>query len=198
MNALLLVVSLLATFVPYSAHAGTGTGLGFRGFIGAGPWIGSFTQSTARHKAYVSTLVGPAFTLQMGIDASLFFAEYNAVIQLPHYDETPKSRDASYYSLLGLNAGITLPILPVELYVGIEDGNYGLSGGADPDYDGPTYKAGINLHLVRGSGPIVGLKGEYRRFIGIFDDAGTIPQGIDTRADMYLLAITIGGSSSRK
>ncbi|HLE01569.1 MAG TPA: hypothetical protein VJB59_15000 [Bdellovibrionota bacterium] len=162
-------------------------------FANLGPWISKFEQSDGLRNVDITTKMSGAAQLQLGIDVSLLFVEYNASWLASAYSANPKARDASYFSPLGLNVGISLPVLPLEFYVGGEKGSYKLNGGVNPSYSGLAAKAGINLVFrPPGTHAGIGLKAEFRRFYGSSDDAGSLPAGITTRADTYFLGMTFG------
>lgn len=165
-----------------------------RGIFSIGPWMSSFKQADGSHEAKVTSLLSLGLGGQLGIRASLFFAEYSAAWLVSPYSANPKARDASYFSLLGLNAGIAPPVLPLEPYFGIEQGNYKLNGGVNPSFGGVTLKAGANARLGssgKGNGG-VGVRAEYRRIFISSDEAGTLPDGFSTRSDIYFVGFTFG------
>ena len=188
MNRILFLISLM-TALTGTAHAKDS--FGGRVNLNLGGWSSRFEQSQGDQKSKVSTLLGPAVGIDLGIGLKWFFIEYSANWHIPAYSAGPKARDASYYSLLGLNLGISPPVIPVEIYGGVEDGNYGLSGGANPDYDGVTLKAGASIAFIRTPVAAISVKAEYRRFFAMKDDAGDIPDGIKTRADLFFVGLAM-------
>ncbi len=192
-----LAFALIVGFSAPVAYAG----VDFHGSFTAGAWFGGFNQSSGAQEAKFSTSVGPAFAAQLGIGYDIFFGGLQAHWFVPASDDSPHSHAASYYSLLGAHAGVVVPFVPerrLEIYGGIEDGNYGLSGNPDPDYDGPAVMAGGVFYFTELGAARIGLRFEYRRFNAIYDDAGKIPDGISTHAHLYLLGVTLGFGGGSK
>ena len=186
---------LVAGFVGlFSQSTMASTPVGVRFFANLGPWISKFEQSDGSRNVKVTTAASAAAQFQLGINVSLLFIEYNASWLASAYSASPKARDASYFSPLGANLGIALPVVPIEFYVGGEKGSYKLNGGINPSYSGLAAKAGLNL-LFGPPGTAharIGIKAEFRRFFGSGDEAGSFPSGFTTRADTYFIGMTFG------
>ncbi|MGZ3708489.1 MAG: hypothetical protein ACXWPM_06665, partial [Bdellovibrionota bacterium] len=107
--------------------------------------------------------------------------------------QSATSMDAAYWSFLGGNVGALLPIpyVTVELFTGIEDGNYGFVNGGSGSFGGVTVKAGFNL-LYKFTSFGIGIKGEYRRLIVTQDKAGTPAAGVTSFADAFFIGLTTG------
>lgn len=164
-----------------------------RGIFSLGPWMSSFSQSDGSHEATVSSLLSLGVSGQLGIRASIFFAEWSGTWLVSPYSGNPKARDASYFSLLGMNAGVAPPVLPLEPYIGVEKGEYKLNGGANPEFGGVTLKAGANFRLGASKDNAgVGVRAEYRRMFISSDDAGSLPDGFVTRSEIYYVGFTFG------
>ena len=162
--------------------------------IALGGWRSKFSQSdSTSHSTDVWSLTSLGLQAQVGMNISLAFIEWNTALLLPSYTPPDRREDAQYFALLGLNAGVKIPLLPVEVYGGIEGAGYDLSGGVAPNYKGVTGKVGTNIFLqAPGTHLRTGIKAEFRRtFIGE-DDAGAIPEDVTTQSDIYFLGLTIG------
>jgi hypothetical protein len=193
-----LALLLLASSLALRGEPARADGITGRAMVNLGAWSSQFSQSdSAGHSTRVTSLIGPAMQMNLGAGFGLLFVEYNInwlVSQqlfngLP--DTAPSSRNprnAGYYSLLGFQAGIRTPILPLEGFIGYERGNYGFSNGAETDYSGPTIKLGLSVFLHRHAG----IKAEYRRMFVGSDDSGSLPSGVSTRMDALSLMMVFG------
>jgi hypothetical protein len=169
--------------------------IGFRSGMGMGAWMSQFRQTDGTHESKVSSLTSMGLEAQFGANFSFIFLEYNLAWMISPYGANPKARDASYFSILGFNAGVDIPLLPIEVYTGVEKGNYKLNGGINPSYDGLAGKLGVNFYFagVPGSKIRAGLKGEFRRVFINSDEAGSFPANISTQADTYFVGLMISG-----
>ncbi len=169
-------------------------GISPRANLNMGLWRSHFDQSDdSGHSTDAWTLASLGTGLQLGLNVWRAFIEWNGTLFLPSYTPPDRLADGTYSSLLGVNLGFKVPVVPVEVFGGLESGGYGLSGGASPAYGGMTWKAGatVNLYLP-GSSLHIGLKGEYRQMTIGEDQAGALPDGIQTRSDLYYIGIVIG------
>jgi hypothetical protein len=162
--------------------------------VAMGGWRSLFTQSDdAGHATDISTLTSIGLQAQLGLNISLVFVEWNAALFLPSYTPPDRAGDAQYNALLGLNAGVKIPVVPVEIYGGLEGAGYDLSGGVTPHYKGLTGKIGTNVFLQPpGTRLRTGIKAEFRRTYFGEDDAGALPAGVSTQSDIYFIGLTIG------
>ncbi|HUP58539.1 MAG TPA: hypothetical protein VM598_13865 [Bdellovibrionota bacterium] len=169
-----------------------------RGSFSLGIWNGSFGQRDTRgHEASVPLLPSLGLQLTAGFRAGVLFLEYNVSWFLPQYlfgnwaeaeSSNPTHRDALYYSYIGGNFGFRFPHFPIEPYLGLEDGHFGLSAGSRTDFQGMVAKAGVNVRLVEG----FAIRGEYRRHFISTDDSGGFPDGISTQGNYWYLSF-VGG-----
>ena len=166
----------------------------FRALINMGIGSNSFSQSDGTHSTEVDGLNSLGTGFQFGFGISRFFVEYNAFWLMAPYTAQDRSQDAGYLTLKGLNAGVALAPIPVEVYAGVEGGSYTLHGGGGVDYGGLTWKLGVNGYLVGGNpGSFkIGGKVEYRHMNIGSDDSGSIPGGITTQAKVIWAGLTIG------
>ena len=196
---ILKALALLGLMVSSSNSAFASDKSTFRISFGLGPWAGSFSESDSYgHQASLHTLPSLGMQFQLGGAFGPIWVEYNASWFLPRYilsigssdspAPTATARDAVYNSLLGLNVGLRLPILPIEPYVGLESANFGLSSGSKTDFDGWTPKLGLNFFLSDS----FGFKGEYRKMLITSDDAGSLPSGVTAGASVWYLGIVFG------
>ena len=140
--------------------------------------------------AFKSPLAG-GFSLDSGLSPA--FIEWNSALFLPSYTPPDRVGDAQYFALLGLNAGVKIQVLPIEVYGGLDGAGYDLPGGVVPHYQGLTGKIGTSIFLQpAGTHLRTGIKAEFRRtYIGE-DDAGAIPDDVNTQSDVYFIGVTIG------
>jgi hypothetical protein len=162
--------------------------------ISMGGWRSGFSQSDSDREAAVSTIPSLGLGFDLGFQVSLFFVEYTTHWFLPAYTPPDRAQDAHDLSLWGVNAGVSLRPIPIEAYIGLEGSGFGLSGGVGPEYAGMAWKAGANVYLFAPASRWVrmGLKAEYRRATFGEDQAGPLPNGVSTGADIYFFGVTIG------
>ena len=167
--------------------------VGFRYTVSPGVWMSNYQQKVPGHEVKVSTLLSLAIGMQAGLRVSILFAEYSIIWCFSPYSERPKSRDATYFSMMGGNIGLSFGGIPIEPYAGVEQGRYALSSGGEPTYTTSVLKAGVNLvfpfvkDILRG-----GIKAEYRRMTPTEDSHGVLPSGITTTAEVYLISFMFG------
>jgi hypothetical protein len=129
----------------------------------------------------------------LGINFAGFFIEHTMAWYLPGYFITfgdPRTHDAVYFSVLGANAGIQLPFLPADFYVGLDYGDYRLSSGTNPRFGGLGLHVGTKFYFTPGS--VVGAVAEYRHHIATEDDSGALPRSISSSADLYFIGVVFG------
>lgn len=190
----LLLVICAISFLTSGAHAKDSESVGIRAGFALGPWISKFSQTDGTHEAKFVSAPSIGTGLTLGIQFAPIFIEYDLAWMISAYSQNPKSRDASYFSPLGFNLGLMLPILPLEPYVGVERASYKINGGVSPSFSGNILKLGLNLCFSVGGSDhgYVGLKGEFRRVFATGDERGDLPSTITTRADMYYIAMIFG------
>jgi hypothetical protein len=116
---------------------------------GLGAWTGSFEQSDAAgHEVDIRTLTSLGLEFAAGLGIGIVFVEYNFAWMIanhtlsfsmdPNAVNNPSDREGPYFAPLGLNAGVSIPFIPIEPYLGIERGTFGFSSGAQAGYSGIT------------------------------------------------------------
>lgn len=188
------MLAILPLLVSTTALASVG--LRLNGSLGA--WNGSFEQSDgAGHEVELRTLTSLGLEFGAGVSLGIAFVEYNFAWLIsnhtlslsldPNATNNPSNREGPYFAPLGLNAGLIVPLLPIEPYIGIERASFGFSS-SDTGYSGVAGKIGLNILITSG----FGLRAEYRRhFIG-YDDAGKLPSDITARFNSWYVGI-VGG-----
>ena len=168
--------------------------IGFRGGLAMGLWRSGFLQTNGTQDSTASTIPSLGLEFEAGLQASIVYVEYTAHWFLPTYTPPDRLHDAHDFSPWGVNVGVDLRPVPLEIYGGLEASGYGLSGGAGPDYSGMAWKVGTNIYLYAPASRWLrlGLKAEYRHATLGEDQAGALPAGVDTTADIYFIGLTIG------
>lgn len=191
---LLSILSAAALGASAPAHA---TGFRFHGGLGA--WQGSFSQSDAAgHEVDLRTLASLGLEVAAGFGFGPVFVEYNFAWFIANHTlsfemvdpaaaSSPSHREGPYFSPIGLNAGVSIPVIPIEPYIGIERGNFGFSTGTT-DFSGYAGKAGVNVLLTKE----FGLRAEYRRTYLSYDDAGKLPTGTSAQFDVWFVGLVFG------
>ena len=164
----------------------------FRGLASVGTWMSQYRQTSPGHDAKVSSLLAPAFGINVGFRIGYFFFEYSPVWGMSPYSANPKPRDATYLALLGGTTGISIGSFPIEPFVGYERGRYALSSGAEPVYTKGILKLGLNLLFPFAKRGRYGFRVEYRSFKMGEDDTGGLPANVNTSAQVYFASIMIG------
>ncbi|MCM2323148.1 MAG: porin family protein [Oligoflexia bacterium] len=200
MNSLAKLLRLLAPCaLLFCAPAQASSSFNFRQMNSIGAWNGSLSQTDAAgHSLSARTLTSLGVELGFGLDFGLFFADYNFTWFLanhtlgfgtaPNAYDNPSTREGPYFAPFGLNVGVSLPMIPIDPYLGIERGSFNFSKGANTSYSGLAAKIGVNAKIL----PRFGLRAEYRKHYFTSDDAGTLPGGIKTRFTTWYLGI-VGG-----
>lgn len=190
------LVLIVAVFDPTAAQAKGNLGLGGRAFFGLGPWLSTFKQSDgANHSTEMTSVPSLGIQTQIGLGLGLVFFEYNLSWLTPQHfyrDSQADSRDAVYWSLFGLNAGLALPFLPVEVSAGYELGNYRLSSGTNTRFGGSTVKGGVTVFLGGQGHGHSGLRVEYKKFYGASDDSGRLPADVNVDASIIYIGLIVG------
>ncbi len=170
-------------------------GLHLRSLISMGPGSTTFSQSdNSGHSTEVSSNTSIGMNVQFGLGFSRFFGEYNAYWLLPGYTPPLREQDAGYLSLMGVNAGVSLDPIPVEVYAGLEKAGYSLHGVEGADFSGITTKLGVAAYLLGGSpGSFkVGGRVEFRRMTIGSDDSGSLPASVSSHTNVVWMGVTIG------
>lgn len=189
----------LAALVASAASANDASAsVGFRAHGSLGAWNGGFSQNDAAGREVdIRTLTSLGMEFAAGLGLGLVFLEYNFTWFIPNHllsfqqdpnaISRPSNREGPYFAPLGFNAGVHLPVLPIEPYLGAERGNFGFSTGAT-DFAGITGKLGVNV-LVH---PQIALRAEYRRLWISYDDAGKLPDGMSASFDAIYVGFAFG------
>lgn len=181
-----LIVCLFIIFLsaPNAAHAK------FRFGLLAGGWMGSFGQSGSSNSTSVN--IAPAIGTEgfLGFSiAQLIFFEWSPTylwVQKFAYS-ADKTGDASYLSLLALNVGVKIPVIPLEVYVGGENGTFAFSSGSADSFGGNAIKGGVSFTFPPGK-----VNFEYRRHFLNSDNGGALPSAVSTSLNTYFLTLGIG------
>jgi hypothetical protein len=187
-----LILALVASIEPARAAK---DGAEARLRFGTGLWAGNFKQEDSFHESSMSSLASAGFQLQAGVNFQALFLEYNLSWFTPQFyyrSDGITSRDSAYYSFLGGNVGVSLPLLPLEIYTGVDQGNYRLSTGTNTRFGGLVPKLGVNLMVGPSGGLRIGVRAEVHRFFGSSDDAGSLPSGLTVRSDMIYVGVIVG------
>ena len=164
------------------------TTMGRIGLVG-GAWMSWFREGGGGVSAQTASQIRPALNIPMGLQVGPVIAEYT----LSYYpwirsgSASERVGDAVYYSLLGGNIGIDIPFVPIEAYVGAEDGHYVFSSGASNEFSGIVIKGGVNVFI--GHKARVLIKAEYRRAFFLSDRGGWLPDGISATSDLIFLGL---------
>jgi hypothetical protein len=191
MRQFVIAVAIFCWSLPASASSRRE---GFRYLINLGPWIGSLHQSDSNgHEVDVGSSIGLGLGIQAGANFGPAFLEYNASILMPGNslrlrEQPPGAKDADYMSWFGVNFGFIPPTVPIEPFVGLEWGSYGLSAGSQTDFEGKAVKVGVSFYFSDS----FGLRGEYRKLFIAGDDTGFLPEGIEADASSYMISLTFG------
>ncbi len=178
-----------------SAYANRHYFLTVRSAVDFGAWSGYFTQQGLNTGVDHRTSLSPGFQAQFGfIFGGFIFADYNISIFETLGDAANRAR---YNSYIGGNLGISVPVLPLEVYVGTELGSYSFAA-TTTAFGSTAVRLGAKFHFYNESGAVIGACLEYRRlFIGT-DQAGDLPAAYITRADVYFAGLTFGWSPAHK
>lgn len=195
-----LLLSLSLFLLTKPAAADDGGLLNFRTTGGMGAWIANFRQTDQQgHSTDLSSATSLAIDLSGGLNFGNFFVEYAPTLGIANYlprsyfsgfkDTSATRRDASYYSLLGANVGLSWAGNPFEPFFGLEYGHMGFSAGSETDYSGISPRLGLRIWL----GNAAGIKFEFRRLLASSDDSGALPSGVSTHSDVWSIVL-FGGA----
>lgn len=184
---LLLISILFSSFGV--ANADTGISSAFT----LGAWGGKFTQSGFSKET--SFRITPAIGAQVQLRGQfgMFFVEYTPtwffVQKFGSNDD--KTNDSTYWSIASGDFGISIPAVPIDVFVGGGWNSYEFSAGSRNGYSGPSIKAGAGLRLADDSFRI---RFEYHKHLISKDDVGRFIDGLTTRAEIMYLAVGFGYS----
>ncbi len=186
--AVILTLGLLA--LSSTAQAVTSRLIGPSTNLQLGLWQGTLKQAGFGNESKIESPLSLGASLGLGaIFADLIFLQYRFTYL---HDFQSKMNSSYYYSLGGLDLGIDVPIIPIQLYVGGELGRvrFPLAGMTYPS--AKTLKLGAEFTFLR-RGPLhLGLRAEWRRIYLGYDQEGEIPEAYSTQDDALFGSISFG------
>ncbi|MCC7443007.1 MAG: hypothetical protein IT285_15345 [Bdellovibrionales bacterium] len=160
-----------------------------------GIWWGTLKQEGFGQNAELD--ISPALGIQfaLGLRANSIFIEwapYWFFVQKLDFNDRNTADDVSYAGLGQLNAGWSLPFLPVDTYGGFGWGNWSFSTGTEAEFSGPELRIGAVVHLSGKREPGLHVRAEFRKMYPSFDDRGSLPSEVATTMNTVFLGIGFG------
>ena len=195
MKARAWLILSLVSFVILGAGALPAQAAGDKKFVAGrtglqlGVWGATLTQEGAGHSNKFVPRISAGGAFQLGLQIAEFaFLEYN-LTYLAALAQTPGN--ARSWSPYGLNVGLSWPILPIEVYGGLEKADFSLTSG-NITYTGPLYKVGASFYPLQGGDKWkVGVRAEVRKVFADKDQAGLLPVSFTTRAITYFVGLSL-------
>lgn len=190
-------VALIAAGLAFPSEARSA---GARAGLDLGAWWGGFKQEGFAKSAAVDVTPAMGMQLNFGVSFDLFFVDYAPFwywVQKWNIKAEDKTSDSSFFSPAAFRGGISLPVLPIEIYAGAGRAWYGFSTGTRNDYSGWAYRVGASLFMPNPAGKGKGggkthLLVEYHLHEMDADDGGTLPKGLTTRGRFFFVGLGFG------
>ncbi len=186
------------------------SGMDGRAGVSFGSWGGkfseSFTTSETGNTQTAQVTVSPAKGMEafFGTFASgPFFIDWTPTYFMPSKWNSSNSPSSwSYYTAfasgeVGISLAKMTHFLPIEAFVGVDDGNFAFINGAKTHMSGPVFKAGadfIPLYTDTEHGSMdFGLRAEYRKSFMSIDSYGSAP--LSTSVWFWYVGVVVMGWS---
>lgn len=166
------------------------------GGIDLGAWQGHFHQRAFGRQTVIRTDTTWGLQGRVRLQIGILFGEYAPFYYFPYFDERETSDgqldDARYYSLLSANLGVEVPLIHLEVYVGMSRSHFDFQFGNQTAFSGDEFKIGAALPLVHPNDSVsLKLVGEFHRQFVDRDSVGTLPAQIKTYSNVYFLGLGV-------
>lgn len=170
--------------------------VGHAGFD-AGGWYTRFHEEGFGHTVDLKSDINPALRLYMGANFGLIFIDYVAEYYKGPTNDTslltyvPSANDMDYWSILGFNLGLSIPIIRLHPYVGAGIGNLGFNAGTKANASGTMIRAGVSWDILSNGTFSIAPSFEYQHLYLTRDGSDAVPDGFTERADTIFLGLGI-------